>query len=97
MAAKLGECDVEKISFTPDTEEKPVEFFIVEQTRIAGKSYLLVTDKEEGDAQALILRDMSKDEEPDSLYEIVSDEDELAAVSGVFADMLGDVEFIEED
>jgi hypothetical protein len=88
---------VEKIKFTPDTEEKPIEFFIVEQTRIAGRSYLLVTDKEEGDAQALILRDMSEDENPDSLYEIVSDDKELEAVSGVFADMLDDIDFVAED
>lgn len=85
---------MEKISFTPDNEEEPIEFFVVEQTRIAGKSYLLVTDKEEGDAQALILRDMSEEENPDSLYEIVSDDRELAAVSGVFSDMLDDVDII---
>lgn len=88
---------VEKISFTPDNEEEPIEFFVVEQTRIAGKSYLLVTDKEEGDAQALILRDMSEEENPDSLYEIVSDDRELAAVSGVFSDMLDDVDIIADD
>ena len=85
---------MEKTSFTPDNEEEPIEFFVVEQTRIAGKSYLLVTDKEEGDAQALILRDMSEEENPDSLYEIVSDDRELAAVSGVFSDMLDDVDII---
>lgn len=88
---------MEKISFTPDNEEEPIEFFVVEQTRIAGKSYLLVTDKEEGDAQALILRDMSEEENPDSLYEIVSDDRELAAVSGVFSDMLDDVDIIADD
>ena len=85
---------MEKISFTPDNEEEPIEFFVVEQTRIAGKSDLLVTDKEEGDAQALIGRDMSEEENPDSLYEIVSDDRELAAVSGVFSDMLDDVDII---
>lgn len=88
---------MEKISFCPDTEEEPISFYIVEQTRIAGKSYLLVTDKEEGDAQALILRDMSEEENPDSLYEIVSDDKELEAVSGVFADMLDDIDFVTDE
>lgn len=88
---------MEKISFAPDTGEEAIEFFVVEQTRIAGKSYLLVTDKEEGDAQALILRDMSEEDNPDSMYEIVSDDKELEAVSGVFADMLDDIAFVAED
>ena len=88
---------MEKISFIPEAEEEAVEFFVLEQTRIAGKTYLLVADEEEGDAQALILRDMSEEENPDSLYEIVTEEDELSAVSEVFADMLGDVDFISED
>ena len=87
---------MEKICFTPEKGEQPVEFFVLEQTRIAGKSYLLVTDKEEGDAQALILRDMSEEDNPDSLYEIVSEDQELEAVSGVFADMLEDIDFVEE-
>ena len=88
---------MEKISFTPDNEEQPIEFFVLEQTRIAGRSYLRVTDKEEGDAQALILRDMSEEENPDSLYEIVSDDKELEAVSGVFADMLDDIDFVDDE
>ena len=85
---------VEKISFIPENEEQAVEFFVLEQTRIAGKTYLLVTDKEEGDAQALILRDMSDEVNPEGLYEIVSDDKELEAVSGVFADILDDIDFI---
>lgn len=88
---------MEKISFAPDAGEETIEFFVLEQTRIAGKSYLLVTDKEEGDAQALILRDMSEENNPDSMYEIVSDDRELEAVSGVFADMLDDIDFVAGD
>lgn len=88
---------MEKITFTPDGEEAPVEFFVVEQTRLAGISYLLVTDQEDGDAQALILRDMSEDDDPESVYEIVSDDEELEAVSDVFESMLDDVEFVDDD
>lgn len=88
---------MEKICFTPDTEEESVEFFVLEQTRIAGTNYLLVTDTEDGDGEALILKDLSRDEDAESVYEIVSQEDEFDAVSGVFADLLEDIDFVEED
>ena len=52
---------LEKITFRPEGEE-PVEFYVLEQTRIGGHNYILVTDVEEG--------------------------------SGVFADMLEDVDLI---
>ena len=84
---------LEKITFQPEGDA-PVEFFVLEQTRIGGFNYILVTDFEEGDGEALILKDISKDGETESVYTIVSDDDELAAVSGVFEDMLDDVTFI---
>ena len=79
---------LEKITFRPEGEE-PVEFYVLEQTRIGGHNYILVTDVEEGDGDALILKDMSQDGEEESIYD-----EELEAVSGVFADMLEDVDLI---
>ena len=61
---------------------------------IGGHKYILVTDVEEGDGDALILKDMSQDGEEESIYDVVSDDEELEAVSGVFADMLEDVDLI---
>lgn len=87
---------LEKIVFNAEGED-PVEFFVLEQTRIGGYNYILVTDFEEGDGEALILKDLSKDGEEESLFTIVSDEKELDAVAGVFADMLDDVEFVQDD
>lgn len=84
---------LEKITFNPGGEE-PVDFFVLEQTRIGGVNYILVTDFEEGDGEALILKDISKDGEEESVFTIVSDDDELAAVAGVFENMLDDVEFV---
>ena len=82
---------LEKITFCPEGEE-PVEFYVLEQTRIGGHNYILVTDVEEGDGDALILKDMSQDGEEESIYDVVSDDEELEAVSGVFADMLEDID-----
>jgi len=59
-----------------------------------GSVDILVTDVEEGDGDALILKDMSQDGEEESIYDVVSDDEELEAVSGVFADMLEDVDLI---
>ncbi len=84
---------LEKITFCPDGDE-PVEFFVLEQTRISGVNYILVTDFEEGDGEALILKDMSKEDEAESRYAIVDDDTELRAVAGVFEDLLEDVKFV---
>lgn len=83
---------MEKITFNPEGEA-PVDFYVLEQTTIAGVNYILVTDVEEGDGEALILKDLSGNEETDSLYEIVSEETELNAVATVFENILEDVQF----
>ena len=82
---------MEKIKFQSDGMEE-AEFFVLEQTKINGTSYILVTDSEEGDAECLILRDRSEAEDTDSIYEIVADDTELSAVSKVFEELLEDIE-----
>ncbi len=82
---------MEKITFRPEGED-PVDFYVLEQTRIGGSNYILVTELEEEDGEALILKDISQDGEQESIYTIVSDDDELTAVAGVFENMLEDVE-----
>jgi len=86
---------VEKIVFHPAGEE-PVEFYVLEQTMIAGRTYILVTDTEEGDGEALILRDTSAPEDKEGVYEVVTEETELSAVAEVFGKILEDVELIED-
>ena len=86
---------LETITFQPEGEN-PVDFYVLEQTRIGGINYILVTDFEEGDGEALILKDLSKDGEEESVFAIVSDDDELSAVAGVFESMLDDVTFVQE-
>ncbi len=82
---------MEKIIFTPEDGEQ-VEFFVLEQTLLGGVNYILVTDSEEEEAEALILKDMSGQGEAEALYEIVEDDSELEAVSKIFQEMLEDVE-----
>ena len=69
-----------------------MEFFVLEETRLNGRDYILVTDSEQGDGEALILKDLSLDKDSDAVYEIVEDDQELQGVLGVFEQLLEDVE-----
>ena len=82
---------MDKITFISENEEA-VEFYVLEETRIGGVSYILVTDSEEGDAECLILKDLSEAEDAEAVYAIVEDENELDSVFGVFEQMLEDVD-----
>ena len=86
---------LEKITFCPDGDEA-VDFYVLEQTKIAGVNYILVTDIEDGDGEALILKDLSNPEDAESVYEIVSEDKELEAVAGVFEDLLEEIKFVQE-
>ena len=58
-----------RIEFCPDGENETVGFFVVEETRIAGVSYLLVTESEDDEeAEAYILKDLSEDGETEARY-----------------------------
>ena len=83
---------MEKITFTFEGEDQAVEFFVLEQTKLGGVTYILVTDSEEDDAECLILKDLSKVEEDESVYEVVEDDTELLAVSKAFEELLEDVD-----
>lgn len=84
---------MEKIAFIPEDGE-PVDFYVLEQTRIGGFDYLLVTDSAEGDGEALILRDISGTEEKEAVYEIVDDDETLNAVAAVFEKIMDDVDIV---
>ena len=83
---------MEKIVFQLSDSQETVDFFVLEQTRINGADYILVTDAEDGDGEALILKDLSEDGEQEAVYEIVEDDDELEALSVIFGEMLEDVD-----
>ena len=83
---------MEKIKFMSEELGEEAEFFVLEQTKINGVSYILVTDSESGDAQCLILKDLSLAAETDSIYGIVDDDDELGVISKVFEELLEDVD-----
>lgn len=75
---------MDKIEFCLEDGEK-AEFYVLEQTRLGGCDYILVTDSvDEEEGEALILKDISAPEDKDAIYEIVDDERELDAVAEIF-------------
>ena len=79
---------MEKIKF--ESEDGIIEFFVEEQTTVAGITYLLVSDSQE--ANAYIMKDVSEEGSQEASYEMVEDDEELLAISKVFEQMLDDVD-----
>ena len=79
----------EKIVLTAEDGE-PAEFYVLEETRIGGVSYLLVTDAadDEEEAEGFILKDRSKPEDAEASYEFLEDGDEQEALWRVFAELM---------
>ena len=83
---------MEKVKFELE-DGNEVEFYVEEQTRVNGRDYLLVSDSQDDEAQAYILKDMSAGSDTVARYEIVEDDVELEAISKIFAQMMDDVDF----
>lgn len=80
-----------KIIFTTEDGEE-IAFYILEETTISGVNYLLVTDSNEEEAEALILKEQKGENEEEMVYEVVEDEKELNAISKVFEELLEDID-----
>lgn len=83
----------EKITLQTDAGE-PVDFYVLEETRINGMNYLMVTDSEEDEeeGECYILKDVSKAEESEAVYEFVENDDELDYLFKIFTELLEDTE-----
>lgn len=87
---------MERIAFKMDGEDVIVDFYVLEQTTIGGVNYILVTDaEEEEDGEAYILKASPEADGDEQVYSMVENEAELAAVAGVFENMLEDIDLIE--
>lgn len=86
MAGKPNE-----IVFTAEDGQEVV-FQVIEQTRLGGVDYLLVSTTDGDEEEALILKDISKDTDPEAIYDIVDDDTELAMASEIFRELLDDIE-----
>ncbi len=90
---------MEKILFTGENGEK-IEFFVIEEAKLNGTNYLLVTEsEEENDGEtAYIMKQVAKNSDKDLTYEFVEDEKEIDAVAGLLEELLeGEIDLVPED
>ena len=85
-------CRMEKITMLSDENGEELEFYVLEQTKVNGVTYILVTDSEYGDAECTILKDTSDAEDKDCVFEFVEDDVEMNAVFKIFEELLEDVD-----
>ncbi|MBP5158835.1 MAG: DUF1292 domain-containing protein [Lachnospiraceae bacterium] len=80
-------------------EGEEIRLFILEETTIGGKNYIIATeDEDDEESEAYILRESENDPESGEIaYSFVEDDDEIAAVSGVFKELLDDCDLIVDD
>ena len=85
----------EEKMITLETEDgERVDFYVLEETRINGTNYLIVTDSEEDheEGECYILKDQSKAEDADALYEFVEDDEEMDYLYKIFAELMDDMD-----
>ena len=81
---------MEPIVFTdPDTGDEDL-FYVIEETKLAGSTYLLVSTEEEADSDAYILKQTAEDESGERTYVMVDNRQEQNAVAKVFSELLDD-------
>lgn len=71
-----------------------VDFYVLEETRINGMNYLMVTDAADDDdeGECYILKDMSKSTDEEALYEFVEDDNEIDYLFKIFSELLEDAD-----
>lgn len=94
----------QRIAFENEDTNEIDYFFVLDQTTINGKNYLLVVDRMEGDleededgeaiipCEALILEEKAGESEDEVVYEIVEDDATLAIISNVFQEQVENLE-----
>ncbi len=87
------------IPFYTEEGEK-IELAVLEQTRINGVNYLLVSPSEDGnwdeeteEAYAFILKEKESPSREESTYEEVTDEEEMMSISKIFEQLMEDLDF----
>ncbi len=84
---------MEKISFIDPVDNEQVEFYVIDSVKLGGADYILVTEEDtEEDCDCYIMKAIEDGEE--MTYDMVEDDNELAAVAKLFAEQLDDVDIV---
>ena len=82
---------MEKVILQIRTQKRKLNFMCWKRHRSMEKKFLFVTEEEDGDSEAYILKEIA-DENDDVVYEMVEDDNELAALGKVFAELIDDAD-----
>lgn len=75
-----------------DENGETADFYVLEETRLGGVDYLLVTDSESDDGECYILKDLSLPEDEEAIYEFVEDDHEIDYLYKIFSELLEDAD-----
>ncbi len=86
--------DKERCITLENEDGENAEFTVLEETRINGMNYLLVTDstEDEEEGECYILKDLSRREDAQAVYEFVYNEDELDYLYRIFSELMSDTD-----
>ena len=84
---------MEKITIEIE-EGRTADFYVLEETTVGGIDYFLVTEEEEGDGDAMILKDLSSKDDEEAVFEFVEDDQELKAIGDIFASLMDNTDLI---
>ena len=79
----------EKVTFIDENGEEQ-EFTVIEQTVVGGRTYLLVAESDDEEAECLILKDVSEEGDAEADYLLLEDEQEIDAIAAIFEHLLED-------
>lgn len=74
-----------------DDEGNEMELYVLEQTTLAGKNYLLTADSMDDDGVVMIMKEAELEDDMVS-YEFVEDEEELKMISSIFNELTDEFE-----
>ena len=85
---------MDKITFTSPETGETLSFYVLEQTVVSGREYILAAESEEEEAEAYILRETADVSAEETGYVFVEQEEELASIGKVFAELLEDTDIV---
>ncbi len=83
--------DMENSITMKDENGEEVKMYVLEETKLNGESYLLVSDTKDGDGECYLMKDTSKPDDTEAAYEFVDDDGELEYMSKVFSELMSDL------
>lgn len=97
MGNENMETEVEYETIEFETEDGVESFYVLDDTKINGVNYILVTDSnvedDDEEMEVMILKEIPDETDEElSTFETVEDEEELAAVAKLFEESLGDID-----